>query len=154
MECYVLGCASCVEGNPSSCIECKDEENAEMVDGECSCKESNHVFSEDGYCIACQVLGCSECQLDDAGVCKQCFTGMSVQNGKCVCDDSTLKLNPNGECSFCDVIGCESCAVGDSGICVKCTDCSAALNGGECECPSVYGRDLSYLMDETGFCFL
>ena len=87
-------------------------------------------------------------------MCKQCGTGMSVQNGKCVCDDSTLKLNPDGECSLCEVAGCESCSANDSSTCLKCIDCSAMLNGGECECPSVYGIDLSYPMNETGFCFL
>ena len=59
--CQVSGCAECVSGNSSQCSLCVDQENTDLVDGECTCQQSNEVFSADGYCIACQVLGCSKC---------------------------------------------------------------------------------------------
>ena len=108
------------------------------MNGQCSCKNNNEVFSADGYCIACQVLGCDECQLDDAGVCITCGAGMSSKDGKCVCDDAALKVNSNGECGFCDVVGCESCDSGNTSMCAKCSDCSAILKEGVCECQKIY----------------
>ena len=55
------GCAECADDDVQECIECMDKENTDLSNGECACKTSNEVFSQDGYCISCQVLGCSQC---------------------------------------------------------------------------------------------
>ena len=55
------GCAECADDDVHECIECMDKENTDLSNGECACKTSNEVFSQDGYCISCQVLGCSQC---------------------------------------------------------------------------------------------
>ena len=59
--CQVSGCVDCVDGNVSECLECTDKENANLVDGKCLCKNDKEVFSTDGYCVSCRVLGCSQC---------------------------------------------------------------------------------------------
>ena len=140
-ECQVEGCASCASGNPQQCVRCKDCQ-ASIVNGECVCGFENVVWLN-GTCVS-----------ENETVCEDCETGMSVQNGKCVCDNSSLKLDFNCQCSLCEVDGCEVCAINDSTTCVKCLDFSALLNGGECECPSIYGLNSSYSMNKTGFCFL
>ena len=76
----------------------------------CSCNKDGYVFNTNGYCVACRVLGCSKCQIDDPNVCEECGESMNAEeNGTCGCSETDHKINTEGECELCSVLGCSSC---------------------------------------------
>ena len=72
----------------------------------CSCRKDGYVFNANGYCVACRVPGCSQCQIDDPN---GELMNMDEENGKCGCSETDHQINPEREFELCSVLGCSSC---------------------------------------------
>lgn len=136
LKCEV-GCESC---NASSCSKCQSDQ-AELVEGSCTCK-AGYAPDSKGNCLSnsgdCGPL-CISCQ---AGVCSSCVASATLSNKSCTCPTSFYQSS--NSCLPCSA-GCQSCT---STICQKCQDVNSQPSSTECVCKA------SYVKSAQGICEL
>ena len=129
-----------IANNENFCSVC-DDCYVIGEDGECECE-----CEDDGYCSACEPLGCKSCATNDSSVCVECYSSFILKENLCMCSEGDLAPSMERECFECRIEGCLSCSVGNAFECVKCRT-GLLLKDGFCECSTA-----SHKINEDGSC--
>jgi hypothetical protein len=133
-------CIDCEENSSMKvCTSCK--ENANLSNGQCSCKPTFYLSSSDPeICRECIGL-CYECKKPNIDIeCITCQPNSSLDelSGRCVCNDEYyLSASSSRECFPCNPL-CSKCKeIFGSQVCTECKD-FARLEYDDCKCIEGY----------------
>jgi hypothetical protein len=141
--CY-SNCAKCINGNPSGCLECKENSIAVpapsfsgFTNYFCPCKPGYEF--ENGICRlpTCHVT-CLKCNGIKDNDCTECRQNAKLVNNSCVCYRG-YSMNPSGYCVQCHPT-CDSCFNLSEYGCTTCKDGSKLLSNQKCVCELGFKR--------------
>ena len=144
--CY-SACATCVDGQSTSCTACPATGTPFFDAGAClsACPDAMYADAN-GACAVCHDT-CGTCGGPLISECESCLEGGTLSSGTCVYTCDLGEYFDNGACQACDA-SCKTCA-GASALCTSCdlTDASAYyFHDGGCLASCLTGTHADSLM--------